>query len=134
MKTVRILSGGYGLKQNGYTTLVLKNETCSVEDDEALRLESIGAAVILGKAEEPAKAPEAPAPQDPKDKEAESEDAAEEIEDEEISLETMTNAQLIAMCKEMGINTKTLTNKTKLINAIKAAQDEMPELGAEDFE
>ena len=128
MKTVRILSGGYGLKDHGTKVLIRRNETCSVEDDEAKYLVSVGAAVIIGEA----KAPEAPAPVDPEDDETEGED--EEALDEELQLETMTNKQLEAICKEMGINTKTLTNKTKLINAIRAKQDEMPDLGAEDFE
>lgn len=128
MKTVRILSGGYGLKDHGTKVLIRRNETCSVEDDEAEYLVSVGAAVIIGEA----KAPEAPAPVDPDDDETEGED--EEALDEELQLETMTNKQLEAICKEMGINTKTLTNKTKLINAIRAKQDEMPDLGAEDFE
>jgi len=128
MKTVRILSGGYGLKDHGTKVLIRRNETCSVEDDEAEHLVSVGAAVIIGEA----KAPGALAPVDPKDDETEGED--EEALDEELQLETMTNKQLEAICKEMGINTKTLTNKTKLINAIRAKQDEMPDLGAEDFE
>lgn len=128
MKTVRILSGGYGLKDHGTKVLIRRNETCSVEDDEAEYLVSVGAAVIIGEA----KAPEASAPVDPEDDEPEGED--EEALDEELQLETMTNKQLEAICKEMGINTKTLTNKTKLINAIRAKQDEMPDLGAEDFE
>ena len=129
MKTVRILSGGYGLKDHGTKVLIRRNETCSVEDDEAEYLVSVGAAVIIGEA----KAPEAPAPVDPEDDETEGEDDSVE-DDEELQLETMTNKQLEAICKEMGINTKTLTNKTKLINAIRAKQDEMPDLGAEDFE
>lgn len=132
MKTVRILSGAYGLRANGRTNLVLKGNTCCVEDDEAKRLVDLGAAVVVGEAApKPTEKPAAIEADEPAETE---EDDADVEDDEEIELETMTNAQLIAMCKEMGINTKTLTNKTKLINAIKAKQDEMPDLGAEDFE
>ena len=135
MKTVKILSGGYGLKTNGRTSLILKGQTCTVDDGEADYLAGIGAAVIVGPADTDKKAEAPKEPEVPEGgNQAEGEDDTAEDEEEEIELETMTNKQLEAICKEMGINTKTLTNKTKLINAIKAKQDEMPDLGAEEFE
>ncbi len=126
MKTVRILSGGYGLKEHGRTRLIMKGETCSVEDSEAERLAAIGAAVIIEQSKADVLTEAVP---------AQSEDAEAEIDaEEEVSLEELTNAQLKEMCADLGINTKTLTNKTKLINAIREAQDAMPDLDAEDFE
>lgn len=146
MKTVKILSGGYGLKSNGRTHLVLKGEICNVDDDEAKRLVDIGAAVIVGDTEQEAEKPvvpegaPAPAPADddsddePTGDEDEESNVDDDEDEEEIDLTQKTNAELIEICKGLKINTKTLTNKTKLINAIKAKQDEMPDLGAEEFE
>ena len=122
MKTVKILSGGYGCKTIGTNTLILKGQTCSVEDGEAEYLVEIGAAVIVNEE-----------PEQPDTKEV-SEETPEPDEKPEPALEDLTNKQLEAMCRELGINTRNLTNKSKLINAIREAQEEMPELGAEDFE
>lgn len=123
MKEVMIISGAYGHRPEGspFVRLVVRGETCIVNDNEADRLVGLGVAKILcTSAIEPAEN----VMEDPVEVE-------EEIE-EEIDIMSLSFNQLKEVAAQMGIeDIGKLNSKQKLIDAITAAADEAPEIAAE---
>lgn len=113
---IRIIQGTYGYKTpGGSLDPVDCGGTCDVNEAEAKRLVGLGVAeVVEGKISEPAEVVVAP-----------------EDDVEEVDLEDMSFAELKDLAEQMNIDTKGIKSKAKLIAAIEAEGDELPDLSVE---
>ena len=132
MVKIRIISGGYGLKENGVNKLKDRNsEPFFVDDTEAHRLIANGMAK---------KVEEVAPPKNNNDdirgasiNQSETTEATENVIGHlsEEQLETMTNKQLKQLAEEMGIDTSKMRVKKDYISAITAVDVEIAEDGDE---
>lgn len=132
MKKIRIISGTYGLRGNGYTVIrkTPEDPPFDVSDDEAIRLVKLKVAKIIE---------EQPKPQfeEPVTDPADSEDQEEQITE---ALPTYDASMKLAELKEVaaayGVDASKAKSKAEVIAMIEAAQaedlpdEEPPEISA----
>lgn len=129
MVTVKILSGAYGYKtQNGRIRPVPFGQCCRVDDEEAMRLVSIGAAEIVG---------EMPAKEKPADFVEASEPPAANQQPKKKRRKGYSNdsslKELASLCRKRGIRVPAKATKRVLTELLDNAADEeeAPDLSAE---